>query len=460
MKLFSVIILIIIILSAREFPDAKINRSGTSRSMESQKTEEKNIVPVKDKSSGSRKSKDAQSTDEKESSNAKDDDEGDDKDSAVVKIKDEKNDGGPEQDEKKTLYIEETLEYGLHGDRVEALSKIKSVQSEVFKKRIYDKLIRIIGSDDDSDFRTKVIYIIADQNLPEAVPSLIKALDSEDENTVIAAAYALKKLNGVSAKEKISALLKAQDMTKGSNKTDAFIQALGEFKAKEMAPFATDAIKNTKTSKILRESLVLFLGNIESAESRQLLLDLFINQDEDITIRGFAVNSLSKIGIKDTSKEISKVINEIESYPMKKRVKYYNLYIYSITALAKTGDGTVMPKLIESLKNNSAQIRIKAIRLIREMKDKRTIDILKYKMKYDPSMKVRKEAEIAVKELEDDGEKDKKTDEKVQGDGKDKKIEEKLQKDGKDKKIDPRIQDTAVKDKNGSGTSDKKPAPK
>jgi hypothetical protein len=44
-------------------------------------------------------------------------------------------------------------------------------------------------------------------------------------------------------------------------------------------------------------------------------------------------------------------------------------------------------------------VRLKAITLIKEFKDKRTIDILKYKMKYDQNDKVRAEAKKALKEM-------------------------------------------------------------
>ncbi len=37
--------------------------------------------------------------------------------------------------------------------------------------------------------------------------------------------------------------------------------------------------------------------------------------------------------------------------------------------------------------------------MMKELKDKRTIDILKYKMKYDPSPKVQKAAKEALKEM-------------------------------------------------------------
>lgn len=303
-------------------------------------------------------------------------------------------------DEKRAQYIEETLDYGIQSERIDALNRIKLVKDEAQKKRIFERLVKVIENESDTQVKTKAVYIAGDQKVTGAVPGITKCLDDEDDDTVIAAAYALKLLKGVSAKEKLIAKLKEQDLGKNSNKTEAIIQTLGEFKAKEVMTTAIEAIKNPKTSKINKEAFILYLGNLETPEPKDILLELFKSPDEDPVIRSYAVNSLAKLGLKEVAPEILKVINEIDSYPFKKRSRYYTLYMYCITAVTALGDESVIPRLIESLKSNNPQVRIKSIQLMREIKDKRTIDILKYKMKYDPNTKVRKEAELAIKEIE------------------------------------------------------------
>jgi hypothetical protein len=51
-------------------------------------------------------------------------------------------------------------------------------------------------------------------------------------------------------------------------------------------------------------------------------------------------------------------------------------------------------------------VRLQAVKLIKDLKDKRTIDILKYKVKHDPSPKVQKAAREALEAMDikiDDG---------------------------------------------------------
>jgi HEAT repeat protein len=70
----------------------------------------------------------------------------------------------------------------------------------------------------------------------------------------------------------------------------------------------------------------------------------------------------------------------------------------SVTALVELGDTDSIPLLMNSIRSDNAEVRYKAVNLIKEFNDERTIDILKYKMKNDPSGKVRKAARKALEE--------------------------------------------------------------
>jgi HEAT repeat protein len=70
----------------------------------------------------------------------------------------------------------------------------------------------------------------------------------------------------------------------------------------------------------------------------------------------------------------------------------------SVTTLVELGDTDSIPLLLNSIRSDNAEVRYKAVNLIKEFNDERTIDILKYKMKNDPSSKVRKAARKALEE--------------------------------------------------------------
>jgi HEAT repeat protein len=250
----------------------------------------------------------------------------------------------------------------------------------------------------DPEFLVKAINVMGEMKEKNAIAVLTEKLDHPEEEVRIAAAYALKSAGGASAKEKMIKKLKEQKLEFNSNFTDALLSALGEFNAREIIPLATEALSSNKTSRGNKENLMIFVGKIRAKEAKDVLIKLYTDDDEDLSIRALAVNALAKMELAEIAPRIKKVIETIESYDIKKRKKYYTLHLYSVAALARLGDADSVPKLIKALRSNNSEVRLKAVSLIKEFKDKRTIDILKYKLKYDQSPKVRAEAKKALEE--------------------------------------------------------------
>jgi HEAT repeat protein len=299
-------------------------------------------------------------------------------------------------DDKRAEWIEQTLEYGIQEDRARAMGMILKIKDAGLQGRLAAKVIGLMKDEEDPELLIKAFTVLGEMKESSALPLLTEKIDHQSEDVRTAAVYAIKKMNAVSTKDRLAEKLKAQDAGINSNFTTALIQTLGDFKAADMVPFARQTLESPKTHKAVKEEMVMFLGKVPSAESKDVLLKIFKDEGEDETLRSYAVNSLSKLGMKEVSADIKQVITIIDSYDTKKRKKYYTLYLYSIAALARLGDQEAVPKLINALRSNSAQVRLKAISLIKEFKDKRTIDILKYKMKNDPNPRVQKAAKKAL----------------------------------------------------------------
>ncbi|HNX60727.1 MAG TPA: HEAT repeat domain-containing protein, partial [Spirochaetota bacterium] len=103
--------------------------------------------------------------------------------------------------------------------------------------------------------------------------------------------------------------------------------------------------------------------------------------------------------IKEAVPEINKFLDEYGSYSFNKKKQYNSLYLYSVSALVKLGDNKAYAHLLDAMKNDNPSTRLRAIKLLKDMKDKRSIDILKYKMQYDPSVQVQKAAKEALTEM-------------------------------------------------------------
>jgi HEAT repeat protein len=305
----------------------------------------------------------------------------------------------PRSDEKKAEWIEQTLDFGIQEDRLKALKKLPQIKDAGIRAKLVNKLISVMKDEEDPEVLTKALTNLGEMKETAAAPLMIDKLDSYSEDVRTAAAYGIKNVNAVIAKDKLLQKLKEQKFEENSSFADALIQTLAEFKAVELVPIAKESLENPKTSKAIKEEMILAIGKIGSQDTKEILLKMYKDADEDVILRSYAVNSLSKLGIQEVTGDIKQVIKTIDSYDAKKRKKYNTLYLYSIAALAKLGDTEAIPKLINALRSNSTDVRLKAISLIKDFKDKRTIDILKYKMKYDQNTRVQKAAKKALEEM-------------------------------------------------------------
>ncbi|HRS63689.1 MAG TPA: HEAT repeat domain-containing protein [Spirochaetota bacterium] len=304
------------------------------------------------------------------------------------------------QETKKFKNIMQTLEYGIQKDRKAAIGMINDIKNESYKREILLKITSIATSDSDIEMRKSAITAIGDNKFSDGASAIIAGLEDEASDVKIAACYAVGKLKLQEAKDKLVEVLKKQDLSQSSNFTDAIIIALTELEAKDILEFAATEAKNQKNSKMIRERLLLYIGKCGSAEQFNMLTEIYKDDEEEMSIRSYAVKSMGRLKIKEAIPVIKEVVKEIDSYSFNKRKRYYDLYMQSVTALVELGDESSVSLLMNSLRSDNSDVRYKAILLIKDFNDERTIDILKYKMKNDPSAKVRN---AARKALEDKG---------------------------------------------------------
>jgi HEAT repeat protein len=304
-----------------------------------------------------------------------------------------------ESEKKKAEWIGKTMDYGIQKDRKDAINLIPTVKDDSVRKPLEEKLVVLLGRESDSTILVKSIGIAAELKLTAAVPVIRKYFTHDSEDVRIAAVYAIKDLKATETKAELIELLQKQDFAIDSNFTEAMIQTLSDFEAVEIKDLVIEKIKNNKTSRNIRLALILFLGRSGARESREFLITIYKDPNEDIEVRSYCVNSMAKLDIKEAIPEINKVLEEYDGYTFNKKKQYNTLYLYSISALVKLGDEKAYFRLVDALKSDNATTRLRAVKLIKDLKDKRSIDILTYKMQYDPSMQVQKAAREALKEM-------------------------------------------------------------
>jgi len=323
------------------------------------------------------------------------------------------------KEERLAKWIATTLDYGIQRDRKEALNRILTIKDRDIRKRVEKKLIEIIGDELDLEIKIKAITIAGELELREALPELKTALNDKSDDVKVSAVFAIKSIGDTTATATLINKLKEQDLRKNSTLIGALIDTLGKFKATQMSTYAMESIKNENTDNTVRGTLVLFLGRVEAKGTKPFLNSLLKDADEEEMIRAYAASALARLDAKEAAGDIAALIEEIEHYTFTRKKKHHTLYMHCIAALAKLGDEKAFPRLLNLLRSDNAMIRLKAIALIKEIKNKRTIDILQYKVKYDPSPKVQRAAREALQELgvnpDDDSKKGKTREERKPG---------------------------------------------
>ena len=315
------------------------------------------------------------------------------------KKKDISQDKKIEAEKRKTEWIKKTIQYGIQDDRIDAIKSTLTIKDPSQKNDIIKLLDELMPQETNPEVKRTAITVVSELKSSSSSSWIIASLNDNSEEVKIAAVYAIDTLKATEAIPKLEGILKEQKFTENSNFTEALIRTLGKLKDTQLKDFAIERIKDTKTTDNLRQLFILFLGDLEDISSKDFLLGIVKDKDEDTTIRSYAAVALAKIGAKDTAGDLLEIIKEIDSYPVNKRKDYYSFSMYCTAALVKMGDSNAIPRLMEALRSNNPVVRLRAVELMKDLKDKRTVDILKYKIQYDPSPKVQKAAKEALKEM-------------------------------------------------------------
>lgn len=315
-----------------------------------------------------------------------------------------------ELDKKGSEFIKRTLKFGTQKERAQAIKDYKRIKDESLKKELLSIIIKNMKTEENTSVLLNSIHLCKDEKATSAIPAIAKALDHDDRDVKVAAVYTLREFKADSQKEKLVEELKKQDFTENSTYTEALLVTISDFGDLGLYDFIKEKIDDPETTEFHRTKLILFLGDSKTTAAKVFLLELMKDEDENATIRSYAVSSLSKLEDTTVTPDIKAIADEIEAYPFKKKQKYNSLYIHCITALVRLGDPSAYETLEASLKSNNATVRLRSIRLMKELGDKRSIDILRYKAQYDQNGKVQKAAKDALKEAFDidlDAEKEK-----------------------------------------------------
>ncbi|MBE7413152.1 MAG: HEAT repeat domain-containing protein [Leptospiraceae bacterium] len=306
----------------------------------------------------------------------------------------------PEQLTKKKEILEKILKFGSTKERKEALRELWNFPKE-YSSDLYKVLPELLNEDPDISIKIATIKTISELELTSENKSIINSLSNESDDVKEAAVYAIHKLKIDEACTNLLDILKSKDFSKNTNLTSSIISTLGELPGGKNAYQFLEAKFIDKTSNAdIRAQIVLFFGKIKDLRSEKILLEAVENEDEEIVIRAYSMNSLGKINSQSSIAPLKKILKKIKEVKGKAEIKKYSpLKIYGISALALLGDKDILKELFVYAKDDDTNVRIRAIKQLGEIKSKEALELLEYKAKRDPSPKVQAAAKKAIEEI-------------------------------------------------------------
>lgn len=294
----------------------------------------------------------------------------------------------------------QVLKFGTTKERAMALRELEDFPPE-HSGILIDQLGKILDKDPDWTMRVYAIRAVSALKLTQFGESILKLLKSDQPDVQRECIYASKKLKLESASPILFEILKTQDFTKNSNLTVGLLDALGEFPPKEDASsFLLARLNESFNDPEIRAQIALFFGKAKEKKAESVLLEIYKDVKEPITLRSFSVSSLGKMKSVSSMPVIKEELEKIRNIKSKNEIKDFQpLKIHSITALVSMGDKEILEELYAYARDDDPVVRLRAIKHLTDTGDPAVLEILEYKAQRDPSEKVKKAAKTAIEKL-------------------------------------------------------------
>lgn len=289
--------------------------------------------------------------------------------------------------EKEIKELEEALNYGVPDERKRVLKKVEELKDI----KLHFLIKKTIEDDKDPEILEMAVRMAGEFNVKGLEENILSLLtDSEDVKVKAASLRALGKMKY----KKVSA--KAQEELSNENKNIqiAAVFALGELEEKSSLEKLYGILDKVDDKEELLQEAIASIGKIKDKKSVEKLKEILENPGYSKYVRMYIPIALAKIGGKEVLDLLEKAASD----------KEYFIRIRAIHALSevKGADLSALRKtVISSLKDSDPNIRLTALDVVKNSKDKEYVSYLKYMMEKDPDFKVRKKSVEVFAVVED-----------------------------------------------------------
>lgn len=284
----------------------------------------------------------------------------------------------------------ETMEYGISDQRLAVVKKIRSGQNS----NAFELLETSFTNENNISIKEEIIYVFIDMKYKDNTQFWTDIFTKETNLSVLQrASYAVELMEIPVGTDILNILKKQLAEPKAIRFSAAAIQALGKLKNTEALVTITEIATNITNHQDLRGASVVALGMYQDESLIPILKKLLENTGETRFIRRYAALAIGHTKNPQALKILTPIaINEQEEQTVR---------LNSITGLGYTDSTDIVPTLEILTKSDNTAIRTEAIKSLAKLKSVSSKNIIKYKADNDPETIVRREANNALKILEE-----------------------------------------------------------
>lgn len=155
------------------------------------------------------------------------------------------------------------------------------------------------------------------------------------------------------------------------------IQSIGNSGLEEYGPKLMELTEKEEFRDELEPAVIFALGKLKYEKAVTYLADIAEDEDQGNSLRWRACEALGRIGGDQAFKTIKNLLNANDSY----------LRAYAVGALSRFEKEDIYDILIDALRDDFWRVRIRALEALGELKDQKSLDVMRYKVYNDPDVR-------------------------------------------------------------------------
>lgn len=279
----------------------------------------------------------------------------------------------------------DTLKFGMEDDIIELLNDFVKNEDVRFVDEVYD----LFYVTKNIAVREKILEYFTKLKDPCLENFALEILDDPYEQKKSTVDAVFKYIQSVKTKEALPAVLKLVESEDENYFTDA-LTTLGEIGGSKEAVFLSEYLEREDLSLAQRQQLVKVLGKIKAVETYDKLVEMAQDEDENTFIRMYSAEAIGSMKKKEAVKILVKLYEDTDP----------KLRCSVVKGLSNFKENDEAKKtVIEAIRDSHVTVRIEAIEACKKNDYKEAVPYLVYRLEKDKEDSVKKKCYPAIASL-------------------------------------------------------------